>query len=159
MSYDSLVHTRVIEALNNREDLAAFFNDLFQNQRTMAQSIGPAVAMLVHCFVVAREGRFPVGTPDASLAGFLGFSENKMLYELYKNINSNSDVASRQLSGLVHAINFASSSGCTWHALDQPQQAPVPVSIVSMVERVTKTEIARSANGLVTGSRQTECDA
>lgn len=159
MKTDNLVHARVIDAINDGEDLAAFFNDLLRNWRTGSNLIGPAVYMLAHCFVVARDGGFAVGQPDTSVSSFLSASQTRMLFDLNLSLNSNPVLAGEQLSGLVAAINFARNSGCTWSIPDQPQKAPIAVSIVSMVERVTKTELERDSKGLITASKQTESDA
>jgi hypothetical protein len=155
----NLVHARVIDAITDGEDLAAFFNDLFKHRKTCSDLIWPAITVLADCYLMARDRGLAVGQPDESVSAFLGASRNRMLFDLSKNINSDFELAVKQLSGLVQAINVARNSGCTWHIPDQPQQAPVPVAIVSMVDRVTSTEVMRDGKGSITGSKQTERDA
>lgn len=155
----NLVHACVVEALNCGEDMAAFFSDLLQNRHANNQLIGPAVFMLTSCYVLAREKGFIVCPPEDPMVDFLGASQNRILFDLTKSLNANPVLAGDQLSGLVGGINCARRAGCTWHIPDQPEQAPIPVEIVGMVDRVTRTEVMRDSKGVITGSKQTESDS
>lgn len=159
MNLANFVEIRVIEAINSGEDLAAFFNDLFKNRATCNELIGPAVSMLTRCYVLARNNGVNFGGFDESVREFFGFSENRMLFDLMKTLNTDPVLAGSLLSGLVAFINVARKSGHTWHIPDRPQNSPVPVVIVSMVDRVTNTEVVRDGKGAITGSKQTESDA
>lgn len=154
----NIVHARVIEAINDREDLAAIFNDLLTHRRACGDLIGPALYALASCYQVARDGGCDVAQCDASMAPFMAGSLNRMLFELMRNLNADIDAACRQISALLSAVTSARNAGNVWSIPSQPQQV-IPVQVVGMPERVTKTELFRDKNGLASGSQHIERDA
>jgi len=158
MSKFSVVDSAVLEVLNSGEDIASFFNGLFSRMATCSEIIFPAVTRLVQCFVSARDGAQKVGDFDESLKSFLGASQSRILLEMHGSINADPVLAGHQLSGLIQSINLARESGCRWYLTEPPIVAAVPVSVVSMIERVTKTEVLRDKEGVIVGSRQLEND-
>ncbi len=155
MTTDNTINLRVIDAINDGEDLAIFFNDLFQNRQTCQRMIGPALSMLAKCFVVARENGYPV-RDDASMGDFLKSNVSRICFDLEKSVNSNPELAGAQISSIVASINAARSNGCRWSMPEQRAAQPIPVTVVEMPKRTTTTSVVRGQGGNIVGSTTTE---
>jgi hypothetical protein len=152
----NIVHTRIIEAVNHGEDLAALLNDLFQNRSACHELIYPSLYSLTQCFQIARDRGQNVTQPNEAMNEFLTWSLERQMLELVKNINCNGPLASQQISAIVGAVNTARATGTTWHTPDQP---PAAVQVVSLPARVTHTDIQRDPKTKqIVSSTQREAD-
>jgi hypothetical protein len=156
MTTEYSTSARVINAINDGEDLAAFFNDLFINRQGCSHMIGPALGILTQCFVAARDNGLPLTEGDSTLARFLSQDLGRMLFDLEKSANTNSTLCGDQLTGLIASINNARRSGYTWSLPEKSSPPPMPVTVVGMPKSTKTISVVRGASGSVVGSTQTE---
>lgn len=160
MNSEQNTQTRLVDAINGGEDLAGLLNSLFLRRHQFPQLIGAAVSMLAHCFIAARDGGSVVTQSDTSMGVFLSGNLTRLLFDLNLSVNGDGDLASRQISSMVSAINSARETRTTWIISPQPEVSPVPVAVVSMVNRETKTEVLRDGKThAIIGSTQREFDS
>ena len=158
MHPNTIINTRVLGAINQGEDLAELLNGLSRTHAKCRDLFGPAIAMITHCYLVARDGGHIASEPDQALAEFLSGSLARMLFELTVSVNTDGELASRQISAMVSAINACRQAGCKW-TVPEYHPAPIPVAVLSLPERVTSTEIRRDLKtNTITGSMQIETD-
>lgn len=150
------ISTRVVNAINDGEDLAAFFNDLFVNRQRCGHMIGPALAMLTQCFIGAREGGFSVIQDDSPLGKFLNQDLERMLFDLEKSANTNSTLCADHVTGMIASINNARKNGLRWSLPEESSPPPIPVTVVGMPKRTKTTSVVRGSSGSIIGSTQTE---
>ena len=156
MTTENTIYARVIDAINDGEDLAAFFNDLFLHRQGCSHMIFPALAMLTKCFVVARENGFSVNQDDPSLGKFLNQDVGRMLFDLEKSVNTNPTLCAYQVTGIVASINKARSNGYRWSLPEKSSPPPIPVTVVGMPKSTKTTSVVRGSGGAIVGATQTE---
>ncbi len=150
------ISARVMNAINDGEDLAAFFNDLFVNREACRLMIGPAVASLAQHFIGARENGFSVIQDDSPLGKFLNQDLGRMLFDLEKSVNTNPTLFSDQMTGLVASINNARRNGVRWSLPEESSPQPIPVTVVGMPKSTKTTSVVRGSGGAIVGATQTE---
>ena len=148
-----------VEAISSGADLAQFVMRLFRTRDSLPDLLGSAIGTLIECYgraalagwVPVMDSRFPPAMLERSVC--------RIRTDLLQSLHS-SDVAaqSEQLSFLVTAIHGMREAGCTW-SLAASAAPPLPVSIVSMPDRVTSTTVQRDPSGrTIVGSTQVERD-
>lgn len=154
-----IVHVRILEAINQGEDLAELLNGLFRNEARCRDMLGPALGTLSDCYRAARDaGHIQIQT-DPELNEFMAGTLERILFELNISVNTNTPLASRQITALVAAINTCRKAGFRWFTPTQ-STPPTPVSVVEMPRRITTTEVKRDPKtNAITGSVQTEMDS
>lgn len=149
----------MLEAITSGADLAEFVTRMTITRASVPDLLGAAVGVLIDCYQTAiLAGWVPV-VGNTFPAAMQDRSANRMRIDLVQCLNSN-DVAaqSEQLSFLVTAIHWLRQAGCTW-ALTTTSTHPLPVSIVSMPDRVKTTNFQRDLESHeILSSVQTERD-
>lgn len=174
-----LGYTRMLEAINSKEDLAQFLNKLLANRAESSGLIEGALSCLVGCYFSARNHGFQVPVEDETLRSFLEGSLSNACFELTIAMNRQSpDVASRQITGLVVAINHLrkqiswpkrqqadavqaqrSSDPIKVEVVSMPKAGVSKVEVVSLPSRQTTTEVKRDPKTHnIVSSVQTEVD-
>lgn len=152
-------NTRMLEAVNQGENLADLLNSLFRTHDKCQNLLSPAIVMLTRCYQAARDTGQIANQPDAELDKFMAGSFERILFELNVSINSDCALASRQLGALVFALNAFREAGFRW-SVTARSQPPIPVAVVEMPARVTTSEVRRDpSTNSITGSVQTEKDS
>ena len=137
-----VIHARILEAVNQGEDLIAFFSGLTLNHRKCPHFLGPAVYMLSNCYRAARDAGFAVQQTDPAMVEFMASGRDRMLYELTWSINTNGNLAADQLFAMICSFYACKRAGFTWSFVTQ-SPTPVAVSIVKMPNLITTTEVKR----------------
>ena len=156
MNSNHTVHARILEAINQGEDLAELLNGLFRTHDKCQNLLAPALYMLSHCYQAARDAGQAERQADPAIVEFMSGSLERILFDLNVSVNTDPSLVSRQLSAMVISINAYRQAGFRWTA-PVVSPAPVPVSVVEMPVFVTTTEVKRNPKTLeITGSVATQ---
>ena len=156
MKTEYSIADRVINAINDQEDLAAFFKDLFVHRQGCGHMIGPALGALTQCYIGARENGFSAVQDDSPLGKFLRQDLGRMLFDLEKSANTDPALCGTQLTGMIASINAARRGGLTWSLPKESSPPPIPVTVVGMPKSTKTTSLVRSSGGAIVGATQTE---
>lgn len=149
-----------VEAINSGADLAEFVMRLLRTRESLPDLLGSAIGTLIECYrqatvagwVPVMDSRFPPAMLERSVSRI----RTDLLQSLHSNDGSSQ---SEQLSFLVTAIHQLRESGCTW-SITTSAPPPLPVTIVSMPDRVTSTTVQRDPSSrAIVGSTQVERDS